>query len=129
MLNHKLKKCQFLWSVPKLIDFYSFGQIIVDGKRYTNDIIIFPNRIRDNWWRKEGHRIEIEDLKEVIQEEPEILVVGTGYFGFVKVSAEVKEYVKGKGIELTIQSTKDACNTFNSFKSGKKVVAALHLAC
>jgi len=113
-----------------MIDNYSFGQIMVDGKRYTNDIIIFPSRIRDNWWRKIGHRIDIEDLKEVIQEKPEMLVVGTGYFGFVKVPAEVKEFVRSKGIELIFQSTKDACNTFNSLRtSGKKVVAALHLAC
>jgi len=113
-----------------MIESYSFGRIVIKGRRYINDIIIFPNRIKDNWWRREGHRISIEDLKEVIQEKPEILVIGAGYFGFVKVSAEVKEYVKGKGIELIIQSTKDAWNTFNNLlKSGKKVVAALHLAC
>lgn len=113
-----------------MIDSYSFGRIVVDGKRYTNDIIIFPDRIKDSWWRKEGHRIDIEDLKEMIQENPEVLVIGTGYFGFVKVPAEVKNYVKGKKIELVTQSTKYACNTCNSLlKSGKKVVAALHLAC
>jgi len=115
---------------PKMIESYSVGQIVVDGKRYTSDIIIFPNRIKDNWRRKEGHRLNIEDLKEVLQEKPEILVLGTGYYGFVKVPSEIKEYLKGKGIELVIQSTKDACNTFNSLlKSGKKVVAALHLTC
>ena len=113
-----------------MIDSYRFGQIVVDGKRYTNDIIIFPSRIKDNWWRREGHRIDIEDLKEVVQEKPEILVLGTGYFGFVRVPAEVKEYVKAKGIELITQKTQDACNTFNSLiKSGKKVVAGLHIAC
>jgi hypothetical protein len=113
-----------------MIDSYSFGKIAVDGKRYTSDIIIFPNRIKDNWWRKEGHRISIEDLREVFQEKPEILVLGTGYYGFVKVPTEVKEYVKSKGVELIIQSTKDACNTFNSLlKSKKKVVAAMHLVC
>jgi len=113
-----------------MIESYGFGQIVVDGKRYASDIIIFPNRIKDNWWRKEGHRLCIEDLKEVFQEKPEVLIVGTGYYGFVKVPVEVKEYVKGEGIELITQSTKDACNTFNSLvKSGKKVVAALHLTC
>ena len=113
-----------------MIDSYSFGQIVVDGKRYVSDIIVFPNRVKSNWWRKEGHRIEIEDLKEVIQEKPEILVIGTGYFGFVKVPAEVRGYVKGEGIELIVQSTKEACKTFNSLlKSGKRVVAALHIAC
>jgi hypothetical protein len=113
-----------------MIESYSFGQIIVDGKRYTNDIIIFPNRIKDNWWRKKGHYLSIEDLEEVFQEKPEKLVVGTGYFGFMKVPAEVKEYVEGRGIKLITQSTKDACNTFNNLlKSGKKIVAALHLTC
>ena len=113
-----------------MIESYSFGRIVVDGKRYTNDVIIFPNRIKDNWWRKIGHRVDVEELKEAILEKPEILVIGTGYFGFVKVPVEVREYVKDKGIELIIQSTKDACNAFNSLlKSGKKVVAALHLAC
>jgi hypothetical protein len=113
-----------------MIDSYSFGQIIVNGKRYTNDVIIFPNRIRENWYRKEGHCICIEDLEEVIQEKPEILVVGAGYFGFVKIPAEVKENLKDKGIELITQPTKDACKTFNSLlKLGKKVVAALHIAC
>lgn len=115
---------------PKMIESYSFGQIVVDGKRYTSDIIIFPNRIKNNWRRKEGHRLNIEDLKEVLQEKPEILVLGTGNYGFVKVSADVKDYLQADGIELVIKSTRDACNTFNSLvKSGKKVVAALHLTC
>jgi len=37
---------------------------------------------------------------------PDILVIGTGYFGFVKVSAEVKEHFEDKGIELIIHSTR-----------------------
>jgi len=112
-----------------MIDSYSFGQIVVNGKRYTTDIIIFPNRVKDNWWRKIGHRIDIEDLKEVIRERPEILVIGTGYFELVKVPTDVKEHLKNMGIELVIQSTRDACNTFNNLKSKRKVIAALHLAC
>ena len=112
-----------------MIDSYSFGQIVIGGKRYTNDVIIFPNRVKDNWWRKMGHRLSIEDLNEVIQEKPEILVVGTGYFGSMKVLTDVEEYLKGKEIKLITQPTKDACNTFNLLKSNKKVVAALHLTC
>jgi len=125
-----MNKCEFPQSGPKMINSYSFGRIVVDGKRYINDIIIFPNRIKDNWWRTEGHCIRVEDLKEVIREKPEILVIGTGYFEFVKVPTNVKEHLKNIGIEIVIQSTRDACNTFNSLlKSKRKVVAALHLAC
>jgi hypothetical protein len=115
---------------PNMIDSYSFGRIIIDGRRYTNDVIILPNRVMDNWWRKEGHSLQIDDLKEVLKEEPEVLIVGTGRWGLMKVPAETRNHVESKGIELIAQSTKEACETYNRFKqSGKKVVAALHLSC
>ena len=113
-----------------MIDSYSFGRIVIDGRRYTNDVIVFPNRVMDNWWRKEGHRLDIEDLKEVFEEKPEVLIVGTGRWGLVRVPAETRDYVESKGMELIIQRTKEACETYNRLKqSGKNVVAALHLTC
>ena len=31
-----------------IIDSYQFGLIVVSGKKYTSDVIIFPDRVRDN---------------------------------------------------------------------------------
>lgn len=113
-----------------MIDSYGFGRIVIDGRRYTNDVLILPNQIMDNWWRKEGHRLQIADLKEVLEEEPEALIVGTGRWGLMKVPPETRNHVESKGIELIAQSTEEACETYNHLKqSGKKVVAALHLSC
>jgi len=28
-----------------MIDFYSFGRIVVDGKEYTSDVIIYPTML------------------------------------------------------------------------------------
>lgn len=113
-----------------MIDAYSFGRIVVDGRTYTNDVIILPNRVVDNWWRKEGHSLQIEDLKEVLKEELGVLIVGRGRWGLMKVPPETRNYVESNGIELIAQSTKEACETYNRLKqSGKKVAAALHLSC
>jgi len=106
--------------------------MVIDGRRYTSDVIVFPERVIDGWWRKEGHRLYVEDLREILKHEPkpEILVVGTGYYGLVKVSSEVEYTLKSRGIELVAQSTREACQTFNkSLKSSRRVVGAFHLTC
>ena len=115
-----------------LIESYEFGVIVVDGKRYMSDLIIFPDRVRHDWRRREGHRLHVEDLKEVLSAEPqpEVLVVGSGYSGFMKVSNEVQEAVRSGGIELVAQPTRQACQTFNEIlKSGQRAIAAFHLTC
>ena len=113
-----------------MIDSYSFGRIIIDGKKYTSDVIIFPNRVTSDWWRKEGHRLHTNDLNDVWKETVEVLIVGTGYLGLMKVPHETKEFIESKGFELIIQPTKEAWKTYNSLaKSGKTVIVALHLTC
>ncbi len=112
-----------------MIDSYSFGRIVVDGRRYTSDIIIFPDRVRDNWWRKEGHSLHVDDLKEIIREKPEVLVVGTGSSGLVRVTEETRKRVEAEGIELVVEPTERACKTLNQLSRSRRVVAALHLTC
>lgn len=112
-----------------MIDSYDFGRIVINGRRYTTDLIVFPDRVKDGWWRKEGHTLHIEDLGEAVRDNPKVVVVGTGYSGLMKVPAETKGYVKSKGIELIAQRTAEACKTFNRLVKSKKVVAALHLTC
>jgi hypothetical protein len=115
-----------------LIDSYEFGAIVINGKRYTSDVIVFPEKVVDGWWRKEGHGLCVEDLKEILNHEPkpEVLVVGTGYSGLVKVSPEVRNILKSRGIELFSQPTREAYQTFNNFlKSKKRVAGAFHLTC
>ncbi|MFQ5758385.1 MAG: Mth938-like domain-containing protein [Candidatus Bathyarchaeia archaeon] len=113
-----------------MIESYGFGRIVVDGKEYTTDLIIFPDRVEDGWWRKQGHRLYVEDIEEVVEERPEVFVVGTGYWGLMTVPAETKRHIEEKGIELVIQPTKQACETYNKLiQSGKQAVAAFHLTC
>jgi len=113
-----------------VIDSYDFGQIVIDGQRYTSDVIVFPGKVKADWWRKEGHRLCVEDIKEVLEEKPDVLLVGTGYSGLVKVLPETEKYVRSRGVELIVQRTGEAYKTFNHLvHSGKKVIAAFHLTC
>ena len=112
-----------------IIDSYQFGFIVVNGKKYASDVIIFPDSVRDNWRRKTSHQLCLEDLAEVIAESPEVLVVGTGAAGLVKVLPEVHDGAGAKNIKLVAEATGKACHTYNQLCHSQKVIAALHLTC
>ena len=111
------------------IDSYRFGLVVINGQNYTSDVIIFPDRVNARWWRNKGHELCLEDIAEVIAENPEVLVVGTGAFGLVKVLPEVKQSLETQGIKLIAEPTNEACNIYNQLCQSQKVVAALHLTC
>jgi len=112
-----------------IIDSYQFGLIVINGKKYTSDVIIFPDRVRDNWWRKTGHQLCLDDIAEVLTENPEVLVVGTGASDLMKVLPEVRQVVEAQGIELIVEATDKACHTYNQLCRSRRAVAALHLTC
>ena len=111
------------------IDSYHFGEMVINGKKYSSDVVIFADRVRDNWWRKTGHELCLGDIAEVITENPEVLLVGTGASGLMKVLPEVEEVAQVQGIRLIVENTDRACNTYNQLSHSQRLVAALHLTC
>ena len=111
------------------IDSYRFGHIVIDGKQYSSDVIIFPDRVQGDWRRGRSHEINLRDISVVLAEKPEALIVGSGAVGMVKVLPEMQQSLESQGIELVIEPTDEACNTYNRLSRMKKVVAALHLTC
>ena len=67
------------------IETYSFGRMIIDGKKYGNDLMICGDSVKSNWVRKEGHRsrdtliaiTETDQLRLDWQLEPEQTNAGT----------------------------------------------------
>ncbi len=113
-----------------MITSYHFGCIVVDEKSYVDDIIIFADRVEDKWWRKQGHQLQADDIKAVLEKKPEILIIGTGYYGLMRITTDVIELLKSIEIKLVAQRTPEACETYNRFaKSKKNVIAAFHLTC
>ncbi len=112
--------------MPK-IDSYDFGEIVIDGEKYENDVIIFSDRVYSNWWRDKGHRLQPQDLEKVVEANPDKLIIGRGYNRRMKVSEETREFLKDKEIDFKIYSTRDAWKKFNG--SEGNVVGAFHLTC
>ena len=99
--------------MPK-IEKYSFGEIIIDGKRFTKDIIITPNEIRPNWWRNEGHQLAYTDLEDVISSQSaDVLVIGTGKFGMMTIPQEVRDEFVQRKIKVVTENTDKAVKLFN----------------
>lgn len=112
-----------------MIEDYGFGRITINGKTYHADLLLFPEHVDDRWWREESHQLKLEDLRAVMEARPDILVVGTGYFGRMHLDPMVTDRLEQEGIQLIACETKKACAEFNRLRATQKVVAALHLTC
>jgi len=109
---------------------YEFGRITVADKTYTSDVIVAPEQVIDSWWRKQGHILQIEDLDDIVNAKPDMLIIGTGYYGRMQVPLETKQYLKEQGIKVLEANTRDAVTEFNELqKEYARIVAALHLTC
>lgn len=110
------------------IETYDFGRITISGNSFTSDVIIFPERVLSPWWRKEGHYLQLVDMKEIINYKPEVLVIGTGYSGQMRVAPEVDAKLRELNIEYHIVDSRKGTELFNSIESVRKV-GAFHLTC
>ncbi len=113
-----------------MIDSYSFGQIVIDGQAYWSDVIIYGDRVDAKWWRKEGHRLQPEDIADILNARPDILIIGTGYAGVMTVPGKTVDHIVSRGIDVKVERTGRAVDLFNALQAKKKfVIAALHLTC
>lgn len=111
------------------IDSYSFGRIVINGETYTSDVIIYPGRVDGAWWRQEGHLLRVADLEEALQAGPDVLVIGTGSYGVMRVPGETVDLISAKGIVVKVERTGKAVEVYNDLQGTGTVIAALHLTC
>ncbi len=115
---------------PPHIDACAFGHMTVNGKEYDEDLMLFPDHIKDHWWRDEGHVLKISDLQEVIAYRPQLVVIGTGAAGRMKVQPAVRDCLHQNNIMCIEEKTADAAAVFNKkMQEGANVVGVFHLTC
>ncbi len=113
-----------------MITEFSFGRISVDGKFYNNDLKIVAGKPVANWWRKSGHRVEIEDVQDILNARPEIVVIGTGAPGYMRIADGLRRRFQEDSIELIEEPTARAVETFNRLlHEGRRVCAGFHVSC
>lgn len=98
------------------IDQYKFGIIRINGISHYNDVIIFPEYIIVPWYREKSHQCSFKDFEPILVNPPELLIIGTGFFGFMKVETKLVSFLLEKGIlKVLIKTTKEACKDYNYF--------------
>jgi hypothetical protein len=110
-----------------------FGEIEVEGKGYTHDVVIDGGKVRK---RKKGPSKQFRGKfgHTPLSAEEEIpwggnrLMVGTGAHGALPVMDEVVAEVKRRGIELTAAPTLEICKLLKEVKKGQ-AYAILHCTC
>ena len=112
-----------------MIENYRFGAITISGKIYTNDIKIIENRVIPNWRRGRGHLLEPGDIRDILDTNPKIVIVGKGASGMMKISDAVLEFAENKGMRLVAKNTGEAVNEYNEICNNRKVCACFHLTC
>jgi len=112
------------------VDSCSFGRIRVDGKDYTRDLIVFPEKRVMDWWRKDQHRVSYYDVREIIRRKPDMLVVGTGTLGNLKLDASTRKMIQKYNITIREERTEAAAVLFNRLnEKGIHAAGAFHLTC
>jgi hypothetical protein len=110
-----------------------FGEVEVEGKRYTHDVVIDGGKVRK---RKKGPSKQFRETfghtplsaGEEIPWGGKRLIVGTGAHGALPVMDEVLAEAKRRGIELTAAPTSEVCQLLEEVKMGQ-AYAILHCTC
>ena len=111
------------------IDTYSFGKIVINGKEYNSDVIIFADRVYSSWKRLKGHLLQLADINEILERNPDTVIIGTGAYGLMKIHTNVITKLKNRNIELIKEKTKEAIEIYNQISPDRNVIAGLHLTC
>jgi len=125
---------------------YYFGSIIIDDKKYNQDVEVrwiseHPQEDEKDevldWERQDSHNIDIKDVERAVEQGPNSIVIGAGESGMAKVTEDAKEFIESKGIKLIIDITGEAVKTFNIIEEDSleeegeqnKVIGLFHLTC
>lgn len=113
-----------------MIDTCSFGVIVIDGKKHTSDLLIYPDgRIMEPWRRKRGHRLSSDDIRDLIESEPEFIIAGTGVSGQVRPDKALEKLLHQRGITFIALPNHDAMRQYNELCKRKRAGACFHLTC
>ncbi len=116
------------------VEKFSFGSIVIEGKKYRRDVLILADGTAKK--RKGGflmfgsHKIKKEEIEELMQGQPETIIVGTGTDSVADIAPNVESWAEGKNLNLLIQPSYDAVAMLNELTDQNKQVAALiHITC
>jgi polyphosphate kinase 2 (PPK2 family) len=112
-----------------MIDQFEFGAIVIDGRSYESDVIIFPDGTVEQWQAKDEHVLRPKDVKRLVKARPEAVIVGLGTVGNLRVRPQVEKRLQEIGVEIMTFKTTKACETYKELRGQRRVAALLHITC
>lgn len=116
------------------IDRSEFGNITIDGKTYDHDVMIglsgeVSKRKKKLSKQQYGtsHVVSEAEAKSVFEKGCNLIIIGSGQEGNVRLSPEAQDYFAKKGCEVLLQPTQQAIRSFN--RSAKEKIALMHVTC
>src|SRR3989344_8006502 len=103
---------------------FKLGSFFVDSKHFIGNIKIADNKIR-YWDRPDDYTLEMDEIESVLKLSPNVIIIGTGAGGLLKVSDAIKQRILRNNIEIVIDKTQNVINLINSLSKEKKKFAAI----
>ncbi len=108
----------------------SFGKIVFNNKEWNEDLEIRTNgKAKERGYRPENHLIETKETNRHIDDNTELLIVGTGQYGKLEVSEDSKKLLEGKEINLLTAKSPKAIQLYNDQEDKSVVTAVIHSTC
>jgi uncharacterized protein len=104
---------------------YGPGYVVVNQKRYENNLIVMPDHIIEDWLVQSFENFSEEHFELLLPLQPEIVLLGTGATLRFPSPSVTKKLIEIKtGVE--VMDTNAACRTYNILMAeGRNVAAAL----
>jgi len=119
------------------IERFSWGRFTITGVNHSEggegvgkDICLIDGQV-SSWTARKGHRLKPKMVTCILDQDIDILVIGNGVNGAIKVLKKTQKLILEKGIqELIIQKTPDACRVYNQLAGeGRRVALLAHGTC
>lgn len=117
------------------IDSVGWLKIKIAGKDFQQVLIANDQVLERDYGRLKtlfgtAHQIADWEEKTLFESKPEIIVIGSGWQGVLKVSPEFQAKCEKMGVKLQILTTPKAVAEYNRLiAEGKKVNALIHTTC
>ena len=120
-------------SISPKITKLSWGKIEIDGNQIFKDVKLFPGGYREWNWQETGTKhspgIQYSDVKELLDNGSETVILSRGVLGRLKVQKEVIEQLELESITVYILKTNKAVKLYNELLKTEKVGALIHTTC
>ena len=101
---------------------YGDDYVSVNGRRYSRNLIVLPDRVIEGWSATSFAALTVADLGQLANVEAEIFIIGTGKVLRFPENSLHQPFV-AKRIALDVMDMHAACRTYNILANEQRIVA------